>query len=457
MTTLGCRAHRRRRALLALLIAAGIVVTSCTDAEDAGGDGGSAGADGETSQDSALRAGVTDDEIAFAVVGTGTANPTGTCSLDCYLDGVEAYFAYRNSEGGVHGRQLTVTRVVDDELSNTQVRVGELLDAQDTFAILGMPFLAAGFADIADAGVPLYTTILTAQETAGQESSFPNGGVPCISCPQQYPVYAAEEAGATRVASLGYSVSQVSRDCVSGHRASFERYGAERGTELVYSNDELPFALPNGLAPEVAAMKEAGVELVLTCIDQNAVKTLAQELEAQGLSDVTILLPGEGYGSPSFLEGTGDLFDGDLMLSTFRPFESDIAGTGAEKFLQWLAETGRQDTDVTNAMFGWLNADLAYRGIEAAGPEFDRDSVVEATNAIEDYTADGVLSPVDWSRQHEPPTPDDPLAHGADPVCAAFMEVNDGAYEVLGDRSKPWVCWDPAVPGYTEPERRNFP
>src|SRR3546814_1957366 len=55
--------------------------------------------------------GVTDEEIAFAVLGTGAASsPIGGCQLTCYVAGIEAYFDYRNSEGGVHGRQLVIGR-----------------------------------------------------------------------------------------------------------------------------------------------------------------------------------------------------------------------------------------------------------------------------------------------------------------------------------------------------------
>ena len=31
-------------------------------------------------------------------------------------------------------------------------------------------------------------------------------------------------------------------------------------------------------------------------------------------------------------------------------------------------------------MDGWINADLAYEGLVAAGPDFDRQKVIDATN-----------------------------------------------------------------------------
>ena len=58
---------------------------------------------------------MTDKEIDFAVLGTGPANPLGYCLLECYKAGVQAYFDYRNSLGGVNGRQLVERRPATEE------------------------------------------------------------------------------------------------------------------------------------------------------------------------------------------------------------------------------------------------------------------------------------------------------------------------------------------------------
>ena len=57
-------------------------------------------------------------------------------------------------------------------------------------------------------------------------------------------------------------------------------------------------------------------------------------------------------------------------------------------------------------MAGWINATLAFDGLLAAGPEFDRDKVIAATNAITDFTAGGLIEPVDWTQAHTPFTND---------------------------------------------------
>ena len=82
-----------------------------------------------------------------------------------------------------------------------------------------------------------------------------------------------------------------SAECASGSADTVEKYGAETGLEVGYENNELAFGLPNGIGPEVTAMKEAGVDFVMGCLDLNGMKTLAQELERQGMADVPMFHP----------------------------------------------------------------------------------------------------------------------------------------------------------------------
>lgn len=470
------RAGRPTRRLLAAVVVAGVVVAGCgnsgddgdaatttaaPDASDATATTAAGDAGGDTREFQPIEGvpGVTDTEIRYTAIGTGASNPTGACGLDCYVQGIEAYFAFRNSEGGIYGRQLVLNSPVDDELANNQVRSLEVIENNDAFGVFQIPLLASGFADLANAGVPLYTTLISATDVAGQESSFATYGARCPACGSPTAVRAAQLGGATRVALLGYGISQISKDCVAGGVRALEDWGADLGIEVAYVNDDLAFGLPNGVGPEVTAMRQAGVDYISGCLDGNATTIIAQELERQGMSDVTMLAPGDGYGSPTFLE-SADLFEDDLMIVTFRPFESNIEGTGAEDFLQWIEETGDDDTDLGYAMFGWLNADLAYQGLVAAGPQFDRASVIAATNALEDYTADGLISAYDPGREHVPPTVDDLVTNGPGLDCLTMLRITSGGYElVTGTRDAPWECFDladVAANGYSEPEPTNF-
>jgi hypothetical protein len=467
------RPARQRRRLVALLIAATLVAASCSNSGDdeAGTDGDSSeqGGGGGEGQGGDLPAdlgdgphgefqsvegvpGVTDDEIRFAVLSTGESNPLGYCLLECQAQAVEAYFDWRNSQGGVNGRDLTFD-IVDDELMNNQVKALEIIESGNYFGVIGAPLQASGFQDLADAGYPVYTTLAQAIEAAGNESIYQTSGALCLSCPNRQYVYGPELAGATTVATIGFGISQASKECVEAQASSIEKWGPEVGLELGFQNDEMPFGLPNGIGPEVTAMKEAGVDFVLTCFDQVSVLTLEQELERQGMGEVTVMLP-NAYSDQAYLTANADLLEGDLIGVAYRPFEADPAGSGLEDFQEWMAEAGHEPTDF--GMLTWINADLAFRGILAAGPDFDQAKVVEATNTFTDYAADGLIAPTDWSRQHEPPTVDDPLTNGSAQQCYAYVKVVDGAAELIGDASKPHFCWDPSVDAWEEPTPTSF-
>lgn len=398
--------------------------------------------------------GVTDDEISYAVLGTGPANPLGYCLLECYLGGVQAYFDYRNDLGGVHGRDLVVGRVDDDELANTQVKALELIEDENIFGIFGAPLTYNGYADIGASGVPLYTTFPAAPEAAGFQNIYVPSGQSCISCPRRMTVWTAVLAGRTKAASIGFGVSQASKDCVANNEATFAKWGPDAGVEFVYSNDDLAFGFPNGLGPEVTAMKEAGVDFIVTCIDQNSAITLEQELERQGMGgDVTVVLP-QGYGDDEFISANAALLEGNMLGTAFRPIEADPGNTMVPTMVEWLEAGGYQVNDY--AVQGWLGAELAVTGLLAAGPQFDRTSVVESTNEITDWTAGGLVPPVDWSRQHDAATPEDPVTHGPKYDCQAFVFVRSGALEIAGDAEKPFFCFDPAVEEWVEPTSMTF-
>lgn len=446
----------RVRRLLALLAVLGLLAAACGNSGDDEPDAAEEPSGEPSGEVVSLDVpGVTDDEIRYAAFGTNSNNPLGTCVLDCFVDGIEAYFAWRNSEGGVHGRRLVLEDVLDDELSKNQQRAIEITSANDAFGAFSATQIASGWKVIADAGMPLYTWNIHPVESQ-HEAIFSGTGVICIDCDTRTSAYITTLAGVKKVASLGYGISENSKRAAGTTRDTLEHFGDDIGNpEVVYFNDDLAFGLPNGIAPEVTAMKQAGVEFIFATIDLNGMKTLAQELERQGMGDIPMYHPNT-Y-NQQFITDAGDLFEGDYVSVQFRPFEAESAGSDLERFEEWMDETGSEITEL--AMNGWIAAAVAYDGLVAAGPEFDRAKVIDATNALEDYTAGGLVPPIDFGRQHQPATPDNPAEHGAVPECVVLLQVVDGKLTVVGGKpDAPWLCWpvgnEPNT--WSEPEPTNF-
>ncbi|HET6952862.1 MAG TPA: ABC transporter substrate-binding protein [Acidimicrobiales bacterium] len=395
--------------------------------------------------------GVTDDEISFAVIGTKNGNPLGTCILDCYLQGIEAYFAFRNAEGGIYGRDLVVGETLDDELGQNQVRSLDVISGNRSFGAFQATLLATGWGDLDGAGVPTYAWGINATEAADRPHIFPSTVIRCDRCTGRSVSYAAQISGATKAATLGYGATENSKVCTQTTAASIDAYAEDSGVSLAYTNDDLAYGLPNGIAPEVTAMKDAGVDFVSTCIDLNGMKTLAQELHRQGMDDVVLYHPNT-Y-NQQFVEDAGDLFEGDIVSVAFRPFEADAAGSALGDFQTWMAKQGDEPSEL--AMVGWINATLAYEGLLAAGPEFDRDKVTAATNAMTDFDAGGLVEPVDWTEAHTPYTQDTREADSGQ-ECSILVKVEDGAFTTVAPPETPWLCWSQVDLAWSEPEPTAF-
>jgi hypothetical protein len=454
------RTLRQAIAALSILV---LTATACSNSsdDDASSDDGGASDDaaapsGEEERDTFVSLdgvpGVTDDEISFAAIGTQEVNPLGTCILDCYLEGINAYFAFRNSEGGIFGRDLVVGQVLDDALGKNQEKSLEVISADDQFGVFQAPLLATGFGDLDDAGIPTYNWGIHATEAANREHIFPSTVILCADCTGRGVPYLAEQAGKSKIAALGYGDTDNSKACTDGIRRSVELYSEDTGTENVYFNDEQSFTgFKGNVGTVVTAMKQAGVEFVATCMDLNGMKTLAEELHRQDMDDVVLSHPNT-Y-DQAFVADAGDLFEGDYVSVQYRPYEADSEGTALEDYLHWMDETSeRGPTEL--AMYGWINASLAFDGLLAAGPEFDRDKVTAATNNLTGWTAGGLIEPVDWAKAHTPFT-DDTRPDDAGDECAAVVKVVDGKFETVAPPETPWLCFPPGKE-WAEPEYASF-
>jgi hypothetical protein len=440
-----------------------LVATACGNStgdsspDTTGGSGGTAPSDGgEAERDTFVSLsgvpGVTDDEISFAAIGTRSNNLLGTCILDCYIDGIEAYFAFRNSEGGIYGRDLVLSQDLDDALSLNQAKSLEVTSSDDVFGAFQATLLATGWGDLDSAGVPTYTWGINSTEAANRPHIFPSIAIRCADCTGRAVPYAVQQAGATKVASLGYGTTENSKACTNAVADSIDLYSDDIGAELVYVNDELAYGLGGGVGPLVTKLKQAGVDFVSTCIDLNGMKTLAQELQRQGMDDVILYHPNT-Y-NQAFVAEAGDLFEGDFISVQFLPFEADTEGTAMPDFLEWIDETGGEPSEL--AMVGWINATLAYDGLLAAGPEFDRDKVTAATNAMTAFTADGLIEPIDWTTAHQPFTQATREAEDGGSECTSLVRVEGGELVTVAPPETPWQCWPADDLAWSEPEPTSF-
>ena len=198
-------------------------------------------------------------------------------------------------------------------------------------------------------------------------------------------------------------MSDSSKKCAQASRDTANTYGPDiGGAENVYFNDDLAFGFPNGIAPEVSAMKDAGANGLVACIENTGYATVLEEAQKQGLS-MKALLP-NAYNA-EYMSTQGGLFDGSIVQVSFRPLEATHI-EAQDKYLEYMDKLGKTNSEL--AVIGWINASLAYEGLAAAGPDFSRQKVIDATNQFTDFTADGWIAPVrldEGPHRDRPPRP----------------------------------------------------
>jgi branched-chain amino acid transport system substrate-binding protein len=372
--------------------------------------------------------GVTDTEIRVGGVVSKT-NPLGGDYASAF-DGVKAYFNMVNSakEKGIYGRKLRLTSERDDQVGMGRQEVQALLSEDNVFAVLPVAVLLFSGADLlAQAGVPTFGWNMNAEWGSEQGAGPPNlfgekGSFLCFTCPGQPVPWLARQVKAKKIGVLSYQVPQ-SADCAKGLRASFEKYPSAK---IEFLDTSLAYGVTD-LSSDVSRMKDKGVDFVATCMDSNGSLTLAKEMKKQGLKAIQYLP--NAY-NRKFIEENAQFFEGSYASTFFTPFEVKPKPKGLQDFQTWMKKGDFEQNE--NSLAGWINADLFYEGLKAAGPEFTRQKVVDEINKMTDYTAGGLLAGIDWMTAHREDPPEG---------CGVVSKIHSGKFvPSFGEPGKPFVC-----------------
>jgi len=401
---------------------------STTVGDDGGGSAGTA-APGEHVKVDAP--GVTDTEIRVGGVASVT-NPLGGKFGDAF-EGTKAYFDMINASGGIYGRKLVLAAERDDKTGGNKVEVEALLTQDQVFAVLPVATLLFTGADTLVAqGVPTFGWTINPQWQGSKEEPRSNlfgqaGSFLCFNCASPTLPWLAKRVDAHKIGVLAYTVAE-SADCADGVKASFDKYGAAADAEVVFMDKSLAFGTAD-LSVQVSKMKQAGVDLVTTCIDTNGVVTLAKEMKKQELDAVQFLPNAYDH---EFLDEFGDLFEGSFVRTDFVQFEAKEHPKGLKTYLDQIEEAGLEPSE--NSLVGWLNADLFVTGLREAGPRFSRQKVIDGINKLRDYDADGIIGGVDWTKLHTS------VAKPGE-SCQFLSQIRDSKFDpVLSKPGKPFVC-----------------
>jgi branched-chain amino acid transport system substrate-binding protein len=386
--------------------------------------------------------GVSSTEIKVASITAKTNNLTGNFAP--LVDGIKAYFAMVNANGGIYGRNLVVGYDRDDQFGQNRQTVQQSLAQDKAFATFGATALFTGAELLAKAKQPFFMWNIN-PEFAGHPTFFGNEGALCIKCELHTSPWLAKQLGATKVGILAYGIAQQSKDCAAGFRMSFTKYPT---AQIAYFDDSLGYA--QALGPQVAAMKKKGVQFVMTCVDLQESFTLAKEMQKQGMKAVQALP--QGY-DPDFIAKNAALLEGSIVSPQFLALENEPQIPEVAKLYEWAGKTNVPVRELTAV--GWQLGAEFYTGLAGAGPQFSQASVVAYLNTLTNFTDNGFIQPLNWTKDHIDPQKNPAVRPAHD--CANYVKVENGKFvPVYGEPGKPWVCFKRTDPTVDNPTHVSY-
>jgi ABC-type branched-subunit amino acid transport system substrate-binding protein len=388
-----------------------------------------------TEDDPVIAPGVSGSAIQVATI-TSKTNILGGNYGD-FVYGVQAYFDYQNAIGGIYGRKLKIVNNRDDKLSQNQQQISASLANDNAFAtFVATPLLSApGVDQLEQHHQP--TFIWNANpEMSGHDNVFGTVGAICFGCYGPGDPMLAQRQHFTKVAVLGYGVSAASKRCADGVRASFEKYPSAK---VVFFDNALEAAQAD-LSSDVSQLKAAGAQLIFTCIDTRESVILGKELEKQQ-SRAVQLLP-NSY-DRDFVAANRQYLEGDFVATQIAAFEYTPIVPEEQTMMTWLHHAKLPVDELSSE--GWVAANEFVTGLELAGPHFNQQNVISALNTDTHYDADGMIVPIDWTRQHNDPAgPNGTVnpAYAGHYNCSSVVRIHDGKFVTFPavPAGKQWSC-----------------
>jgi len=241
-----------------------------------------------------------------------------------------------------------------------------------------------------------------------------NGSYLAYSTAVMSDAYVARQLRATSVAVVSYGVPQSSAACQAAVTGM-------RGFGLNVSFEDLDFPFGSDPTADVLQMKAHSVDLLLTCLDITGNVAFARTISQYGLTVHELWL--NGY-DRSTLQQYGTLMNGVILSLQQVPFEAASSFSGKYPGMQtYLREMNRYQPGYAYneiALDGWINAAQFVAGLRVVGKVLTQAKVVAAINKTSDFTADGLIPPVDWTRAH--------TSAGLGPFCSSYVGVVHGRF-----------------------------
>jgi branched-chain amino acid transport system substrate-binding protein len=375
--------------------------------------GGSAGAATSSAP------GVTSNSITVGTISTQTGPIASNFSSLIY--GEKAYFDYIDAQGGINGRKIDYKYALDDAGNVTTFNqlASTLINQDHVFAITGVA--TASFAPnyFVEAKIPTYGYNVSGN-WSGEPNLFAAGG-----SVQFYPAeapelaYVAKNVKAKSVAFLAYGVASSADACQAADKGM-----TTAGYKVGYTDFKIDYP-GTTVATDVQRMRQAGVDLIVSCMDVLGNINLARAVQQYGLKSSQLWLSGN---DKSTLETNKSLMQGVYFDIQHVPFTAPTSDyPGLKLYLAQMTKYEPKYVEDEVAIQGWESASLFAEGVKMAGNNLTQANVIAQTNKLTAFTANGLSTPVDWVTAHTSSAP---------PYCDAYIQAKGVQYVPVFNKGK---------------------
>ena len=386
-------------ALLGTMLGTAIVTTSA----------GPSGAAAATSS----APGVTSNSITVGSISTQTGTLASNFSSLIY--GEKAYFNYINAQGGVNGRKINYKYALDDTGNPTTFNqlANTLINQDHVFAVTGVATAFFSPSLFTESGIPTYGYNVTGNWSpqpnlfaAGGSVEYYPAGVP------EYAYVARKTQKKPSFALVAYGIAASSDACQAAENGL-----KAAGYTVSYVDLKIPYP-GSTVATDVQRMKQAGSNMVASCMDVQGNVSMARAIKQYGLNATQLWLSGNDV---STLKQNQSLMQGVYFATAHVPFTANQSQyPGLKLYFQQMKKYEPNYVYDEIAIQGWESAALFVQGVKAAGSNLTWANVIAQTNKLTSFTAGGLTAPTNWALGGH--------SGHAPPYCTAYIQAKGTQY-----------------------------
>jgi len=387
---------RRWPLLLVALMTVAIMAAGCGEKEEAEETPG--GSPAATQAANETVPGVTDTEIILGSHFALSQSPAAAYAV--IMDGMRAYFDYVNSNGGVHGRKIKLL-VGDDHYNpaDTMEVVRKLVEQDEIFAMIG------------SLGESTHTTVWRYLEEQGIPDLFQSSGIVKWTDPVAKTRFGGNPDYHTEGKMLGQYIAQhydgkklallVQNDEFGVDGEAGVRMGLE-GSDVEIVARETYESTQWDVTAQTQRLKNANPDVVLAYAIPPPAASLVKVAREVLDWDVPIVVTGVNVSEifaqlagPQNAEGMVSVVFGKQLYQTDDP--------GVQLHLQIMEDFGQGVPPQNYTLYGQAMAEIMVKGLENAGPNLTRESLVDGLESIRDWCCTACMVPVNMSpTDHRP-------------------------------------------------------